>query len=483
MQKMEVFFMSLFKIASPKQKQDEKLLEENKQLKAMLEEMKKAKEEAEIRLELVMEAIKGGFWEMTIVDGDYSHPDSTIAFSDGLRKSLGYRDESEFPNVSESIAAAVHPEESDWVWGTFEKHLADPTGKTPYDMDHRLRAKNGEYRWFHASGVTHRDENGKPLRIIGLLLDIHDEKVKTMELENLVERNKLIDQVLAEAPWDMTFKDGDTNNGDIWFSTQFRKVLGYENEQDFPNTFETFVNCLHPDDKERVLNQLQASLNDYSGKTSFDMEYRLRLKNGEYRWFHAGGGALRDENGVPLRLAGTIRDITFEKNKEIAIETMNESVRQLSHSINEMVKGIESVTIQAQETAVKQEQSMKVANEMKASTDETKNISNFIREIAEQTNLLGLNASIEAARAGEHGRGFGIVADEVRKLAVNSAEATKNIENSLNKLNELIDLILSHIENMTDLTQSQAALTEQLNASMEEVNSMSESLVNIVKNI
>ena len=129
-------------------------------------------------------------------------------------------------------------------------------------------------------------------------------------------------------------------------------------------------------------------------------------KMAEYRWFQAEGGALRDENGAPLRLAGTIRDITFEKNKEIAIEKMNESINQLNDSINEMVNAIESVTKQAQETAMRQEQSMKVANEMKASTDETKNISNFIREIAEQTNLLGLNASIEAARAGEHGRGF-----------------------------------------------------------------------------
>lgn len=477
--------MRLLNIIAPKDKTNhhyEQLIEENRKLKEQLEEMRKEKEEAEIRLELVLKAIKGGFWEMTIVDGDTNHPESSILYSSGLRESLGYHDEKEFPNTPESMNSAVHPEESDWVWETFANHVNDRTGQTPYDMDHRLRAKNGEYRWFHATGVTQRDENGTPLRIIGLLLDIHDDKVKTMELENLVERYDLINEVLVEAPWDMKFKDGDLSNPAYWFSPQFRKMLGFENEQDFPNSFESFASRLHPDEKERVLSEFNAKLRD-SSNSSFEMEYRLRLKNGEYRWFQGGGGTLRDENGRLVRVAGTIRDITFEKNKETAIDAMNESMRQLSQSINEMVKGIESVTVQAQETALRQEESMRAANEMKASTDETKNISNFIREIAEQTNLLGLNAAIEAARAGEHGRGFSIVADEVRKLAVNSAEATENIESSLNNMNELIEQILNHIESMTDLTQSQAALTQQLNASMEEVNSMSESLVNIVRSI
>lgn len=478
--------MKLLNIIAPKNNTNtnyEDLLEENKRLQESLEQMRKDKEEAEIRLELLLKAIKGGFWEMTIVDGDPGHPESKILYSSGLRESLGYRDENEFPNVLESMNSAVHPEENEWVWKTFNDHVFDRTGRTPYDMDHRLRAKNGEYRWFHATGVTQRDDNGTPLRIIGLLLDIHDDKVKTMELENLVERYDLINEVLVEAPWDMTFEDGDINKQSHWFSPQFRKVLGYEGEHDFPNTFESFAKILHPEEKESVLADFMAKLKDPNNRSNFDMEYRLRLKNGEYRWFKGAGGALRDEKGNPRRVAGTIRDITFEKNKEMAIDSMNESMKQLSQSINEMVKGIESVTVQAQETALRQEESMRAANEMKASTDETKNISNFIREIAEQTNLLGLNAAIEAARAGEHGRGFSIVADEVRKLAVNSAEATENIESSLNNMNELIEQILSHIESMTDLTQSQAALTEQLNASMEEVNNMSESLVNIVRSI
>jgi len=155
----------------------------------------------------------------------------------------------------------------------------------------------------------------------------------------------------------------------------------------------------------------------------------------------------------------------------------------LSNSIQEITSAIENVTLQAQQMAVAQEKSMEAADAVKASTANTKIISDFFREIANQTNLLGLNASIEAARAAEYGRGFGVVADEVRKLAVNSSTATENIEKSLNDMNALADQIRMQISQMTAMTQSQAAITEELNASMEEISVMSQGLVDIVKSI
>lgn len=57
---------------------------------------------------------------------------------------------------------------------------------------------------------------------------------------------------------------------------------------------------------------------------------------------------------------------------------------------------------------------------------------NLIKDIADQT----LNAAIEAARAGEHGRGFAVVADEVRKLTEKTANATKNVEMTINTLKQ-----------------------------------------------
>ncbi|MEJ8305829.1 methyl-accepting chemotaxis protein [Saccharibacillus sacchari] len=454
-------------------------------LNVVLELARLQTEDAELRLNLVSKAIEVGLWDMTVIAGDPVNPNNTFMWSDDFRRMLGYSGEHDFPNILDSWASRLHPDEQEKVVGILASHLNDHSGKTPYDVQYRLLLKNGDYRWFRATGTTTRDESGVPLRVVGALFDIHERKLREDELDGLVTRYDLINQALTESPWDMTVIAGDPVNprNDIWFSDQFRRMLGYQSVEELPNVLDSWAARLHPEDAESAQQGLADYLNDYSGRADLDMDYRLRHKDGQYRWYKASGATVRNEAGVPLRLAGTLREITLEKNKEELVDRVGEKIAMLSRAIEEIVSGIDSISEGAQAIVSMQNKSTKAANRAKHSADETQNISSFIKEVAEQTNLLGLNAAIEAARAGESGRGFSVVADEVRKLAVNSAEATGNIGSSLNEMKEQIDRILSNIGAMAELTGAQAAMTQQVNAAIVEVRAQAGELVEFTETL
>ena len=438
-----------------------------------------------VRLDMITKAIEVGLWEMDVFAGDPVNPKNEFRWSNDLRAMLGYVDENDFPNRLDSWSNNLHPDEKADVLQAFADHMLDRTGQTKFDIEYRLATKNGEYKWFKATGTTIREEDGTPIMVAGAMFDINEKKLKEAEIHTLVERYDLVNRALVEAPWDMTVIAGDPVNPDneFWWSDQFRRTLGFEGEHDFPNRLSSWSNQLHPDDSKMALAALANHLNDHSGKTPFDVDYRLASKNGEYRWYHAGGETIRDEKGIPLRVAGTIRDVTHEKNKEEIIKLVNIQMEGLFEAINDIVRGIVSVTEQAQDMAEVQEKSHLAAMQVRAKTEETKEITNFITEVSNQTHLLGLNASIEAAHAGEFGRGFSVVASEVRKLAEHSKAASKDIDSTIHHMNEQIDHIIKTINSMSDLTQSQASLTEEVNASVEELSTMSEELLAILRKL
>jgi PAS domain S-box-containing protein len=147
----------------------------------------------------------------------------------------------------------------------------------------------------------------------------------------VIERYELMIQAAGIGLWDMDVVADDPVNPDNEFmwSREFRRMLGFTDEKDFPNILSSWASRLHPDDAPRTVQAFLGHLNDRAGRTPYDIEYRLQLRNGEYRWFVATGATRRDSRGVPLRVAGALRDIDNEKR---LAETAEQQLAQLGAS-------------------------------------------------------------------------------------------------------------------------------------------------------
>ena len=123
---------------------------------------------------------------------------------------------------------------------------------------------------------------------------------------------RVMHEALGSGMWGMEFDEKGRMTSVEW-SPEFRKMLGYKDEYDFPNRLESWSDLLYPDDKAKVLKEFEDTIQDYSGQKNYDVEYRLKVKNGEWRWFHAIGRLLRRDNGVPLSYVGMFVDINDVK--------------------------------------------------------------------------------------------------------------------------------------------------------------------------
>lgn len=425
-----------------------------------------AEDEAVKQMNLLGRYAGVGLWDAVLHDGDPMHVQSRWRWSDEFRRLLGFEhgDQNSFPNIVSSWADRLHPDDAAATFSAFSACLNDRSGRTGYDVTNRLRMKNNEYRWFRAVGGVSRDAQGRPLRACGSLIDIHDQK-------NQLERMALLDQQAGVGLWDALLHEGDAMHPKSrWrWSNEFRRLAGFRDQNDFPDLVNSWSDRLHPDDAGPTFEAFGACMADTTGRTPYDVAYRMKVKDGSYRWFRAVGGVARDAQGRPLRACGSLIDIHAQKMAELKqqeaekerrraildiADTLTSRVEESANRANSNTQTVASATeeLSASIAEISERANKAAAAAANASTETGRTneavqalvtaserigvVVKLINDIASQTNLLALNATIEAARAGDAGKGFAVVATEVKSLAKQTASATDEIAEQISSVQQ-----------------------------------------------
>ena len=408
---------------------------------------------------LTSDALGVALWDMEVHEGDPVNPNNKFTWSKEFRALLGFSDERDFPNVLHSWSDRIHPDDKERTVNAFVTHLVDRTGRTPYDIKNRIMLKNGEYRHFRAFGATMRDKNGIPLRVAGAMEDITEKEKMQEQLETNNIRFTLLLKSVDIALWDMIVdpKNPVSGNNAFFWSDEFRRMLGFSSEHDFPNLLASWSDRLHPEDKEATLNAFAAHLTDYTGRTPYHIEYRVRRKDNEYIWVKADGSTLRASDGTPIRVVGSVEDISRRLRKD----ELDKFIAEFTSEVNKISQSVANAKSSSDSLKEAQGQNLQKSLESEKNASETKSIVAEIRNIAFQTNILALNASVEAARAGQHGKGFAVVAEEVRRLANRSENSAVQIEEKLNTIwNSSIEITRDTQEMVSLVNDQTSAITE-----------------------
>ena len=210
---------------------------------------------------------------------------------------------------------------SDDLERTKDKWLRTVHAGLPYEDRYRLISPNGTYRWFMARAIPVSNAEGEIEKWFGVSTDIHNLVQRDEALRQSEERLSYALEATREGVWDWDIK-----TDEVLFSKRWCENLGFAPEEVEPhvNSWKTLV---HPEDLPMIMEKLEVHL---EGQTPvYTCEYRLFTKSGMWRWNLAVGKVVsRDQDGKPLRMVGVDVDITEQKQRQILLETLQQTQSQ-----------------------------------------------------------------------------------------------------------------------------------------------------------
>jgi PAS domain S-box-containing protein len=260
-----------------------------------------------------------GSWEWDLVT-------SKVTWTDELYRIFGYEPGS-FAMTYDVYMSHIHPED--------REALVKAVQQT-YDTEEsflfkaRISRKDGSEGWIMAKGKVTMGEQGQPLKMAGIVLDITEQKKSEMELR---ESQHTLKQITDSMP-NMLYVFDIQASATKYVNREIYGMLGYTPEEVIA-LGDRFVETLfHPEDYQRLVTVDRVLVQALRDNETAEFEYRLKHRNGEWRWMYTRETVFRrNEDGGIQEILGIAQDITERKQAE-------ESFHELTGSLQNAIEGI-----------------------------------------------------------------------------------------------------------------------------------------------
>ncbi len=260
------------------------------------------------RLNLATQSARMGIWDWDIVKNEIVWDDQMYALY-GLKPG-------EFGGAYEAWQRGVHPDDRD---AGNEVSAAAVRGEREYDTEFRVLWPDGSVHWLKANGQVFRDEQGTPLRMVGVNYDITERK----QIEEALERTR---NVLAEAQKVAhlgSFEYVAATQTTVWSEEEYR-IYGLDPDGPSPAYDVMLQKCIHPDDAALLHETFTKAM---QSNAVYELEHRIVRPDGSVRWVYDRALPYLNERGELIRYVGATLDITERKQAE---DQLRESEERLA---------------------------------------------------------------------------------------------------------------------------------------------------------
>jgi PAS domain S-box-containing protein len=177
------------------------------------------------------------------------------------------------------------------------------------------KRKDGKFINIYSSVNCIKDNDGNFLGAVAVNRDITERQKILRDLEKSEERYKLAQRAGEIGSWDWNIV-----NGELAWSDQIEPMFGFKKGK-FGKSYEAFLDCIHPDDRQYVIDSVNACLKK---DKDYDIEHRIIWPDKSVHWVKETGDVIRDKHGKAVRMLGIVQEITDRKKNEEKIKKLNE---------------------------------------------------------------------------------------------------------------------------------------------------------------